>query len=71
MTPTFQPGEKVFVAHGCYQGTIGHFVGLMPDVRWAEVFEELRGVSRTHPVSTLRHCPDGPLVWSKLLTAND
>lgn len=71
MTSTFQPGEKVFVAHGSYQGTIGCFVQLRPDASWADVFEDRRGLIRTHPVSTLRHLPEGKLVWSELLGPND
>lgn len=65
---TFHPGERVVVASGVYQGTIGHFIGLRPDANWAEILEESRNVVRTHPVVWLRHCPDGDLVWSELLT---
>jgi len=71
MTTAFQPGEKVFVAHGSSQGTIGCFVKPGSDLHWAEVLEDQRGVIRTHPVSTLRHLPEGKLVWSELLGPND
>jgi hypothetical protein len=62
----FQPGEKVFVAQGVYQGTIGTFLGLREDPNWSDI-QELNGSVRTHPVVWLRHCPDGELVWSDLL----
>ncbi len=64
---TFQAGEKIFISHGVYQGTIGHFVALRPDTQWAEVHEDTKGITLTHPVQWLRHCPEGELVWSELL----
>ena len=63
----FEVGEKVYVARGVYQGTLGLFLRTRPDARWAEVHETLRNEVRTHPVEYLRACPPGELDWKTLL----
>ena len=50
----FGIGDKVVLAEGPYQGTVGVFRSLTPDVNWAEIEEPEHRV-RTHPVRWLRH----------------
>ena len=49
---SFQPGDRVFLVRGTYQGTSGIFLGLREDRRWADI-EEPGGVVRSHPVAWL------------------
>ena len=65
---TFVAGEKVFLADGPYQCTLGTFIGLRADTSWADV-QEANGKVRIHPVIWLQHCPDGDLVWRDLMQA--
>jgi hypothetical protein len=48
----FREGDEVVLAHGSYQGTLGVFIGLRPDVNWADVTES-NGRVRCHPVAWL------------------
>ena len=50
----FGVGDQVVLAEGPYQGTLGVFRSLRPDVNWAEI-EEPQHKVRTHPVRWLRH----------------
>jgi hypothetical protein len=58
----FKDGENVVLAEGTYQGTLGVFSRLRPDVKWAEIIER-SGAMRCHPVVWLQHAnpPGGPL----------
>jgi hypothetical protein len=51
--PEFRAGDRVFLAEGPYQGTAGVFLGLTPDVKWAEI-EEPKTKVRRHPVEWMR-----------------
>lgn len=62
----FQSGQKIYLAEGPYQGTVGTFLALAHDSNWASI-EQVDKVVRNHPVIWMRHCPPGELVWSKLL----
>jgi hypothetical protein len=62
----FRAGDSVVLARGTYQGTLGTFICLTADSNWAEI-QEAKGALRTHPVTWLRHRPDGELNWSELL----
>jgi hypothetical protein len=50
----FRPGDEVVLAEGTYQGTPGVFLGLRPDVNWADITER-NGSIRSHPVAWLAH----------------
>lgn len=50
--PEFRMGDKVVVAEGTYQGTLGVFLGLREDANWADI-QEFNGVVRSHPVRWL------------------
>jgi hypothetical protein len=62
MTPTipararsnreFRTGDKVVLAEGTYQGTLGVFLELREDANWADI-QELNGSVRSHPVRWL------------------
>jgi hypothetical protein len=52
--PTFRAGDKVVLAHGTYQGTLGVFLRLKEDANWADITERNGGV-RSHPVIWLAH----------------
>ena len=63
----FVHGERVILAEGTYQGTLGVFLQLRPDIRWADI-EEKNGVIRSHPVQWLPHATDlDPLKTHELL----
>jgi hypothetical protein len=53
----FREGDEVVLAEGTYQGTLGVFVRLRPDVNWADITER-NGSIRSHPVAWLDHCTD-------------
>jgi hypothetical protein len=50
--PEFHQGDDVVLAHGTYQGTLGVFLYLREDVKWADVAER-DGSVRSHPVAWL------------------
>ena len=52
--PTFCEGDEVVLARGSYQGTLGVFLGLKEDVKWANI-RERNGNVRSHPVEWLAH----------------
>ena len=47
-------GDKVFLAKGSYQGTVGTFLNLRDDPKWADILEQNSQV-RSHPVEWLQH----------------
>ena len=51
----FREGDKVVLAEGTYQGTLGVFVRLKKDVNWADITEP-NGSIRSHPVAWLDLC---------------
>jgi hypothetical protein len=55
---TFREGDEVELATGTYQGTLGVFLGLREDVKWADITER-NGFVRSHPVAWLAHSADG------------
>jgi hypothetical protein len=50
--PEFREGDDVVLAEGTYQGTVGIFLHLREDVRWADIAEP-NGSIRSHPVAWL------------------
>jgi len=61
-TTEFKEGDNVVLAEGTYQGTVGVFLRLRPDVNWAEIIER-NGVMKCHPVVWLQHAdPPGNAV---------
>ena len=52
VTVAFREGDEVELIAGSYQGTLGVFVGLGGDVKWADI-EERNGIVRCHPVEWL------------------
>ncbi len=54
VAPAFRKGDEVELVAGSYQGTLGVFVGLRTDVRWADITER-NGEVRRHPVEWLGH----------------
>jgi hypothetical protein len=52
--PTFQKGDAVFLAKGSYQGTLGTFLNLKDDSKWADILEQNSEI-RSHPVEWLQH----------------
>ena len=55
----FQPGDEVVLAEGPYQCTLGVFLRLSDDAKWADITER-DGTVRCHPVEWLAH-PKGPV----------
>lgn len=53
----FSEGDDVVLAEGTYQGTVGTFVRLRKDVKWADI-KERTGRIRSHPVAWLARLPD-------------
>ena len=51
---TFREGDEVVLAKGSYQGTLGIFLRLKDDTRWADI-RERNGAIRSHPVMWLAH----------------
>ncbi len=54
ITPVFQKGDEVELVRGSYQGTLGVFVELRADVKWADITER-NGEVRRHPVEWMGH----------------
>jgi len=52
--PAFREGDEVVLTEGTYQGTLGVFLRLRGDVRWADITER-NGSIRSHPVVWLAH----------------
>ena len=50
--PEFHEGDEVVLAEGTYQGTLGVFLHLREDVKWADIVER-NGTIRSHPVASL------------------
>jgi hypothetical protein len=55
---TFHEGDEVVLANGTYQGTLGVFLRLREDVKWADITERNGGV-RCHRVTWLAHSAMG------------
>ena len=53
----FREGEEVVLAEGSYQGTLGVFLRLREDLKWADITER-NGKVRSHPVEWLAHAKD-------------
>ena len=53
----FREGDEVVLAEGSYQGTLGVFLRLRGDVKWADITER-NGNVRSHPVEWLAHAKD-------------
>ena len=51
---TFHNGDQVYLAKGSYQGTVGTFLNLRNDPKWADIRESSESV-RAHPVEWLAH----------------
>lgn len=54
---TYREGDEVVLAEGSYQGTLGVFLRLREDVKWADITER-NGNVRSHPVEWLAHAKD-------------
>lgn len=50
----FREGDAVVLAKGSYQGTLGVFLRLKDDPKWADITEP-GGVVRCHPVEWMAH----------------
>jgi hypothetical protein len=53
----FRAGDEVVLTDGTYQGTLGVFLRLREDVKWADITER-NGSIRSHPVVWLGHFAD-------------
>jgi len=58
----FFEGDEVVLAKGSYQGTLGVFIKLRQDARWADI-RERNGGTRCHPVEWLTHST-GVAAWA-------
>jgi hypothetical protein len=56
---SFREGEEVVLTEGTYQGTLGVFLRLREDAKWADIAQQ-DGVTRSHPVAWLGHVPGAP-----------
>ena len=54
--PPFREGDEVVLTEGTYQGTLGVFLKLREDLKWADITER-NGSVRSHPVVWLGHSP--------------
>ena len=54
--PVFREGDEVTLAEGSYQGTLGVFLRLREDIKWADITER-NGNVRSHPIAWLAHVP--------------
>jgi hypothetical protein len=54
----FHKGDEVFLAKGSYEGTLGVFLNLRNDPKWADILERNSQV-RSHPVEWLQHAKTG------------
>jgi hypothetical protein len=52
----FREGDEVVLALGTYPGTLGVFLHLKEDAKWADITER-NGEIRSHPVKWLAHSP--------------
>ena len=52
----FREGDEVVLAGGPYQGTLGVFLRLGKDAKWADITER-NGRLWSHPVAWLAHAP--------------
>ena len=50
----FREGDQIVLDQGTYQGTLGVFVRLRDDVKWADI-RERDGSLWSHPVAWLAH----------------
>jgi hypothetical protein len=48
----FHKGDPVYLAKGSYQGTVGTFLNLRSDPKWADIREPNESI-RAHPVEWL------------------
>lgn len=53
----FREGDEVVLVGGSYVGTLGVFLRLRPDARWAEMTER-NGSVRSHAVEWMAHAKD-------------
>jgi hypothetical protein len=51
---TFRAGDEVVLVRGSYPGTLGKFLRVKEDAKWADI-EEANGVVRSHPMIWLDH----------------
>jgi len=51
---TFHEGDEVILTEGTYQGSLGVFLRLKDDIKWADITER-DGAIRSHPVEWLAH----------------
>ncbi len=56
--PEFREGDQIVLARGSYQGSLGVFLRLREDARWADIAER-NGSIRSHPVEWLAHSEAG------------
>jgi hypothetical protein len=56
--PKFREGDQVVLARGSYQGSLGIFLRLREDMKWADIAEP-NGSIRSHPVEWLAHSEVG------------
>ncbi len=54
----FHEGDQVVLARGSHQGSLGVFLRLREDPRWADITER-NGSVRSHPVEWLAHSEAG------------
>ena len=54
VAPVFHEGDEIVITEGTYQGSLGVFLRLTSDVKWAEITER-NGAVRSHPVEWLAH----------------
>jgi hypothetical protein len=54
VAPVFRKGDEIELIKGSYQGTLGVFMQLRNDVKWADIAER-NGDVRSHPVEWLGH----------------
>lgn len=52
ITAPFQKGDEIVLNHGTYEGTLGSFLELKADPKWADILER-NGKTRSHPVEWL------------------
>lgn len=60
----FRKGDEVVLAAGTHQGTLGVFLQLRSDTRWADITER-NGEIRSHPVEWLGHSTSATPGFSK------
>jgi hypothetical protein len=60
MACVFHKGDQVYLAKGSYQGTVGTFIHLRTDPKWADILEPDLTV-RVHSVKWMRLWDPPPL----------